>query len=144
MYYFRSCFNLLDNYVTYPAGTLAGISEKSVQDYFSKTIEKVESKKDFGKKDYDAEVLIADLGYHYRSIKTILSKNPDFYSKVDLIEKLKDDEYVAFWNVYLKGFENSKNEYKLSDLNALDFSFNGRKYYELVYGRLESLGKLFY
>ena len=114
MYYFRSCFNLLDNYVTYPAGTLAGISEKSVQDYFSKTIEKVESKK------------------------------ADFHSKVDLIEKLKDDEYVAFWNVYLKGFENSKNEYKLSDLNALDFSFNGRKYYELVYGRLESLGKPFY
>lgn len=144
MYYFRSCFNLLDNYVTYPAGTLAGLSEKSVQDYFSKTIEKVESKKDFGKKDYDAEVLIADLGYHYRSIKTILSKNPDFHSKVDLIEKLKDDEYVAFWNVYLKEFENSINEYKLSDLNALDFSFNGRKYYESVYGRLESLGKPFY
>ena len=144
MYYFRSCFNLLDNYVTYPAGTLAGLSEKSVQDYFSKTIEKVESKKDFGKKDYDAEVLIADLGYHYRSIKTILSKNPDFHSKVDLIEKLKDDEYVAFWNVYLKEFENTINEYKLSDLNALDFSFNGRKYYESVYGRLESLGKPFY
>ena len=144
MYYFRSCFNLLDNYVTYPAGTLAGLSEKSVQDYFSKTIEKVESKKDFGKKDYDAEVLIADLGYHYRSTKTILSKNPDFHSKVDLIEKLKDDEYVAFWNVYLKEFENTINEYKLSDLNALDFSFNGRKYYESVYGRLESLGKPFY
>ena len=88
--------------------------------------------------------MIADLGYHYRSIKAILSKNPDFHSKVDLIEKLKDDEYVAFWNAYLKGFENSINEYKLSDLNALDFSFNGRKYYESVYGRLESLGKLFY
>ena len=144
MYYFRSCFNLFGIPDKYGGKAIFAINERSVPDYFSKTIEKVEVKKDFGQKDYDAEVLIADLGYHYWLDEPILTKNPDFHSKAELIEKLKDNEYVAFWNVYLKGLGDEIDEYKLSDLKALNFSFNKRKYYELVYHRLESLGKLPY
>lgn len=140
MYYFRSCLNLYG--IPNEGGIgIPPINEETVPDYFKETIKKVESRENFGKENYDAEVLIADLGYHYWLDGPMNpTKNPQFRSKVELIEKLKDDEYVAFWKPYLEGISNEeKQKFKYAELKALDFDFNNQKYYECVYNRLHFL-----
>lgn len=68
------------------------------------------------------------------------TKMVNFKSKVSSIEQLKDTEYSALWKLYLESYSKEEIEkYKFSDLDALNFDYNGQKYYKVIYSKLEKL-----
>lgn len=127
MYHYRSYLNFDDN----------GILESSLQEHFNKIAEEREKEEDFGKKDYDAEALIVQLGYC--DLMTALLGEPqniNFQEKVKSIEKLKDVEYQAFWNAYYIHLSTGTG-HTLQGGGTLGFDYNnGRPYKEQVQSRL--------
>ncbi|KFI81514.1 P-loop NTPase fold protein [Bifidobacterium psychraerophilum] len=141
MYYYRSCLNLYGTIM--PTGDFLGraipaINEDNVSVYFSAKAKEIENDHDFGQHDYDAEVLIAQLGYRYWLDGPVNpTKNPLFKSKVDLIEKLKNSEYRTFWNVY--DIEPSAREpERLQGGAALLFDYNDQSYDKHVLAKLKN------
>jgi len=110
--------------------------------YFSEKAKSIEKRSDFGKRDYDAEALIVQLGYSYYLDGPINPHvNPDFQSKVESIEKLKPSEYQAFWRVYdiqipKDNRTGMSDNIKLNGSKALEFCYKGQLYSVSVLKRL--------
>jgi hypothetical protein len=139
MYYYRTCLNLygvLSNFGSTLGRTIPLINEQNVSTYFDSIAKEIEKRENFGKTRYDAEALIVQLGYRYWLDGSIeLTQNPDFQSKVSVIEKLDFREYRAFWEVYrIEPWEKDKSA--LRGGAVLDFDYHGEKYEEVVLGRL--------
>ena len=141
MYCYRTCMNLYGTF--FPIGDSFGraipeINEKNVSSYFSAEAAEREGAHDFGQRDYDAEVLIAQLGYRYWLDGPVNpTQNPSFESKVNVIEKLKNSEYRAFWNAY--GIKPSESEpEKLQGSKALSFNYNDQPYDKHVLAKLKN------
>lgn len=143
MYYYRSCLNLYGTMLSYESGLMniavPVINEKNVAKRFSEISKKLEASEDFGKKVYDAEVLIIQLGYHYWLDGPInVSKNPDFKSKVEAIEKLSPEEYCSFWEVYeVKPAEDENGEVYLQRGEIFRFDHKGQTYESWILERLK-------
>ena len=145
MYYYRACLDLYGD-LQYGNGVLSrsipAINAYNVMAYFSEKAKSIEKRSDFGKRDYDAEALIVQLGYSYYLDGPINPHvNPDFQSKVESIEKLKPSEYQAFWRVYdIKIPKDNRtgmsDKIKLTGSKALEFGYKGRLYSVNVLKRL--------
>jgi len=145
MYYYRACLDLYGD-LQYGNGVLTrsipAINVDSVMAYFSEKAKSIEKRSDFGKRDYDAEALIVQLGYSYYLDGPINPHvNPDFQSKVESIEKLKPSEYQAFWRVYdiqipKDNRTGMSDNIKLNGSKALEFCYKGQLYSVSVLKRL--------
>lgn len=145
MYYYRACLDLYGD-LQYGNGVITrsipAINVDSVMAHFSEKAKSIEKRSDFGKRDYDAEALIVQLGYSYYLDGPINPHvNPDFQSKVESIEKLKPSEYQAFWRVYdiqiLKDNRTGMSDnIKLTGSKALEFGYKGQLYSVSVLKRL--------
>lgn len=145
MYYYRSCLNLYGN-VSYRQGSMLRsvpvINEKNVSEHFIEKAQKREKEDNFGIKNYDAEVLIVQLGYRYWLDDNLINatKNPDFTSKIESIEKLSSEEYLAFWNTYdVKVAKDEKGEICLQGGAIFNFEHEGKLYEEHILNRLIKL-----
>ncbi|GAB2027491.1 hypothetical protein OfM2_13950 [Lactovum odontotermitis] len=142
MYYYRACLNLLGRKVYMGNGVFSRdtpmIDEKNVANYFSETAKETELNSTFGSSNYDAEALIVQLGYSYWLDSHFnRTKNPDFKSKVDSIEKLDYSEYKAFWNLYgVSPTGNGLGETILSGGSIFEFEYKGREYWKTILERL--------
>lgn len=140
MYYYRSCLNLhgtLDLRSDIIGRIIPSINEDNVSAYFHTETTKIEQADDFGQHDYDAEVLIAQLGYQYWLDGPVNPTNPLFESKVDSIEKLNNSEYRAFWNAYHIKPSVEEPE-KLQGSAALLFDYNNQSYGKHVLAKLKN------
>lgn len=146
MYYYRSCLNLYGDIISYEHGSIVRsvpvINEQNVQEHFIAKAQKREKEENFGIKNYDAEVLIVQLGYHYWLDGPINpTKNPEFNSKIESIEKLSAEEYLGFWNAYnVKLVKDEKGELCLQGGAIFKFDYEGKSYEEHILNRLMKLG----
>lgn len=145
MYYYRACLDLYGD-IQYANGVLTrsipAINVDNVMAYFNEEARSIEKRSDFGKRDYDAEALIVQLGYSYYLDESINQHvNPDFQSKVESIEKLKPSEYQAFWSVYDIQIQKDNragmsDSIRLTGSKALEFGYKGQLYSANVLKRL--------
>jgi hypothetical protein len=140
-YYFRSCLNLYGE-ISYNNGTMNRsiplINEQNIAEYYIQVAQEIELESDFGNKIYDAEALIVQLGYHYWLDGPINpTKNPDFKSKIESIEKLSSGEYCAFWNFYgVKPYKEQNDTIILQGGAIFKFEYNGQTYEKRILHRL--------
>ncbi|MDE8219833.1 P-loop NTPase fold protein [Erysipelothrix rhusiopathiae] len=138
IYYYRSTLNLdgpswfKDNieYRKIPYLNKDRIKET----YSENAYERLESQ-DFGKKDYDAEALVV-------LMNTQLNKDSisEFEKNKELIEKLKDSEYLALWDAFgIRPETDSKIGQYLIYGDVLDFPYGNKKYKEVVLERIISI-----
>lgn len=145
MYYYRSCLNLYGD-ISYRQGSMLRsvpvINEKNVSEHFIEKAQKREKEENFGIKNYDAEVLIVQLGYRYWLDDNPINptKNPKFNSKIESIEKLSSEEYLSFWNTYdVKVAKDEKGEICLQGGSIFNFEYEGKLYEEHILNRLIKL-----
>ncbi|MCT3109044.1 hypothetical protein EFO15_10430 [Lactococcus lactis] len=145
MYYYRTCLNLYGDIISYEHGSIMRsvplINEQNVHKHFIEKAQKRENEEDFGINNYDAEVLIVQLGYHYWLDGPINpTKNPEFNSKIESIEKLSSEEYLGFWNAYdVKIAKDEKGELCLQGGTIFKFDYEGKSYEEHILNRLMNL-----
>lgn len=133
LYIYRTCFPINGSYIR---GIMGGkgysnFNRYSLTNYLSGSMKDIENKPNFGKQDYDAEILLVQLGYTPIELDLIYRwypeiKLPTIELKSNKIEQLSDREYCAFWDAYLGNIEQawvSKN---------LKFQYNGRNYVDVV------------
>ena len=141
MYYFRSCLNLYGE-ISYNNGAMNRsiplINEQNIAEYYIQVAKEIELESDFGNKIYDAEALIVQLGYHYWLDGPINpTKNPDFKSKIESIEKLSLGEYCAFWNFYgVKPVKDQNGATVLQGGAIFEFEYNDQIYAKQILHRL--------
>ena len=144
MYYYRACLNLYGD-VSYRQGSMIRsvpvINEQNVPEHFIEKAQKREKEENFGMKNYDAEVLIVQLGYRYWLDGPINpTKNPEFNSKIESIEKLSTEEYLAFWNAYdVKLAKDEKGKLCLQGGAIFKFDYKEKLYEEHILNRLLNL-----
>lgn len=145
MYYYRSCLNLYGDIISHEHGSIMRsvplINEQNVQEHFIETAQKHEKEGNFGIKNYDAEALIVQLGYHYWLDGPVNpTKNPEFKLKIESIKKLSTEEYLSFWNAYdVKLAKDEKGELCLQGGVIFKFDYEGKLYEEHILNRLMKL-----
>lgn len=134
LYIYRSCFPIWGLYnISSVMGRkeYGGFNRYSLTRYLSRSIKQMENNPNFGKQDYVAEILLVQLGYTPVELNLIYQwypgiKLPTIESKANIIEQLSDREYRAFWNTYLWNIKQARS------FKNLNFSYNGRKYVDVV------------
>ncbi|MCR8967650.1 hypothetical protein [Streptococcus zalophi] len=145
MYYYRSCLNIYGE-ISYVDDLLSRsiptINEKNVSSYFNKSAKMIEKNEGFGLRAYDAEVIIVQLGYHYWLDGPINpTKNPEFQSKIDSIEKLNTSEYKSFWEFYrVQPVKDRDNNIILQGGGIFEFDYQGISYKNHILKRLTEFG----
>lgn len=133
LYIYRTCFPINGSYVSGPMGGkgYSCFNRYSLTKYLSGLMEDMENRANFGKQDYDAEILLVQLGYTPLELDTIYQWYPDIdlptiELKANKIEQLSDGEYCAFWDAYLRNIEYARVSKNLS------FEYNGKNYSDVV------------
>ena len=133
LYIYRRCFPINGSYISGPMGgkSYSGFNRYSLTKYLSGSVKDMENRPNFGKQDYDAEILLVQLGYTPLELDLIYQWYPGIKlatieSKVNKIEQLSDREYLAFWYAYLGNIEQARSS------KSLNFVYNGRKYVDVV------------
>ncbi|MDE8038651.1 P-loop NTPase fold protein [Erysipelothrix rhusiopathiae] len=138
IYYYRVNFNL-DCEIYYDSDTrfrsIPNINRDLIKTTYSKNAyERIESQ-DFGKKDYDAEALLV-------LMNTRLNRDSisEFEENKELIEKLKNSEYLALWDAFgIRPETDSKIGQYLVYGDVLDFPYGNQKYKEVVLEKIISI-----
>ncbi|CAM2754121.1 P-loop NTPase fold protein [Erysipelothrix tonsillarum] len=138
IYYYRVNFNL-DGEIYYDSDTrfrsIPHINRDLIKTTYSKNAyERIESQ-DFGKKDYDAEALLV-------LMNTQLNRDSisEFEENKELIEKLKNSEYLALWDAFgIRPETDSKIGQYLVYGDVLDFPYGNQKYKEVVLEKIISI-----
>ncbi|WLS84812.1 P-loop NTPase fold protein [Lactobacillus apis] len=145
LFIYRRCLPIFGTYINndpFGGKGFEAINRFSLTKHFSESAKNLENRKDFGKQLYDAEALLVQLGFSIHEINYYKEvKLPTIESKVKKIEQLSDFEYLSFWDTYLGSLEVYKN------LPALNFSYEGRPYYNTIkqhyYGIIELISSYF-
>lgn len=140
MYCYRSCLNLYGTISSIGGGlalTTSVINERGVSRYFDAVAKRIEQRKDYGDRPYDAEALIVQLGFRFWLDGPINpTQHPDFQSKAESIEKLDPAEYRAFWKAYQIEPTKQNEKYLLQGGAALEFDHDTQPYETHVLNRL--------
>lgn len=138
IYYYRVNFNL-DGEIYYDSGTqfrvIPHINRGLIKSTYSKIANDRTESLDFGTKDYDAEALVV-------LMNTQLNRDSisEFEKNKELIEKLKDSEYLALWDAFgIRPETDSKIGQYLIYGDVLDFPYGNKKYKEVVLERIISI-----
>lgn len=133
LYIYRTCFSIYGSYNSSPGGgkDYSDFNRYSLTKYLSGSMKDIENKPNFGKQDYDAEILLVQLGYTPIELDLIYRWYPGIKlatieSKVEKIEQLSDREYCTFWDVYLGNIEQARVS------ENLNFEYNGKNYGDVV------------
>lgn len=148
MYYFHSCLNLVGA-THYDSDNLMYrdipiVNTERVMSHFLNSAKRIEMESNFGERDYDAEAIIVQIGYHFWKRNDSYSDEiSDFETKATSIEKLKDSEYLAFWNEYfIRPVSDTTGEIVLSSGSALEFDYEDNCYEDIVLKKLIEMGDL--
>lgn len=138
IYYYRVNFKL-DGEIYYDSDTqfrvIPHINRGLIKSTYSKIANDRTESLDFGTKDYDAEALLV-------LMNTQLNKDSisEFKEKKVLIEKLKNSEYLAFWDAFgIRPETDSKIGQYLVYGDVLDFAYGNKKYKEVVLEKIISI-----
>lgn len=138
VFYYRSTLNLEGTFWfenNMEIGQIPYLNYDRIKEtYSSNANERIESL-DFGTKDYDAEALLV-------LMNTQLNKDSisEFKEKKVLIEKLKNSEYLAFWDAFgIRPETDSKIGQYLVYGDVLDFPYGNKKYKEVVLEKIISI-----
>lgn len=146
MYYFHSCLNLVGT-THYDSENLMYraipiVNTERVMSHFLDSAKKIEMESNFGERDYDADAIIVQIGYHFwKRNENYSGEISDFETKSTSIEKLKDSEYIAFWNEYsIRPVKDTTGGIVLSSGSALEFDYEGKCYEDIVLNKLIEIG----
>ncbi|WP_342622038.1 P-loop NTPase fold protein [Erysipelothrix sp. P66] len=138
VFYYRSTLNLegtfwFENNIE--IGQIPYLNYDRIKEtYSSNANERIESQ-DFGKKDYDVEALLV-------LMNTQLNRDSiyEFEENKELIEKLKNNEYLALWDAFgIRPETDSKIGQYLVYGDVLDFPYGNQKYKEVVLEKIISI-----
>lgn len=138
IYYYRVNFNL-DGEIYFESNTrfkiIPNLNHDLIKSTYSKNAgERIEAP-DFGTKDYDAEALLVLMNKHLKEDSIF-----KFEENKELIEKLKDSEYLALWDAFgIRPENDSKIGEYLVFGDVLDFPCGNQKYKDVVLERIISI-----
>lgn len=143
LYIYRTCFSIYGSYnSSSPRGGKGynDFNRYTLTKHLSGSMKDMENKPNFGTQDYDAEILLLQLGYTPLELDLIYQwypeiKLPTIELKSNKIEQLSDREYCAFWDAYLGNIEQARVS------ENLNFEYNGENYSDVVIAHYKQIEK---